>query len=149
MWTLLTPCTESKQSSKQSDNQLQLARLMWSLIACSSLAQHKRSALALESLVLKKMLCSAHCEAAGPAVHAAHNCHASEHLLLTDKPQHYLHASADVAWWQLVSAAAAVVTARQSHRPSAVAAANATAGGRHRSHSACAAGEAAAESHGR
>ena len=97
------------------------------------------------------MLCSAHCEAAGPAVHAAHNCHASEHLLLTDKSQHYLHASADVAWWQLVSAAAAaaVVTACQSHRPSAVAAANATAGGRHRSHSACAAGEAAAESHGR
>ena len=89
------------------------------------------------------MLCSAPCEAAGPAVHAAHNCHTSEHSLLADKFQHYLHASADVAWWQLVSAAAAAAaTACQSHSPSAVAAADATAGG-------CAADVAAAESHGR
>lgn len=61
--------------------------------------------------------------------------------------QHYLHALAHVAWWQLVCAAAAVVTACESHRPSAVAAADATAGGR-QSHSACAADVGAAESHG-
>ncbi len=98
----------------------------------------------------EKMLCPAQCEAAGPAVYAAHNCHASGHLLLTGTTQHYLRALAHVAWWQLVYAAAAVVTACQSHRPSAVAAANATAGGRQSSHSACAAAAdvAAAESHG-
>ena len=94
------------------------------------------------------MPCSAHCEAAGPFVHAVHNCHASGQLLLTETTQHYLHALAHVAWWQLVCAAAAVVTACESHRPSAVAAADATAGGRQSTHSACAADVGAAESHG-
>ncbi len=48
-----------------------------------------------------------------------------------------------------MSAAAAVATACLRQRPSAVAAADATAGGCQSSHSACAADVAAAESHGR